>query len=92
MAVQQVLLQLANTHALVSHVLQKGQPLVVTKLLRGIGCAPVVQLFLEVRVPLGRNLFTGALDGLNDALDVDVLIEQLVDQAVLNLHLGIGCD
>ena len=92
MAVEQVLLQLTNSDALLLHVLQKWQPLFVLKLLRGISSATVVQLLLEVRVPLRCYLFAGALDGFHDALDVDVLVEHLVDQPVLQLHLGIDRD
>ena len=92
MAVMQVLLQLANGHTLGLHVLQKWQPLFVLKLKGGVGRATVVQLLLQVRIPLSRNVSAGFLNGLNDALHVDVLVEHLVDQAVLQFHLWVNLD
>ena len=81
-AVVQVLLEVLHGDPLGLHALQQRPQLVGQEVLGLLGGAPVVELLLQVRVPLVGDVAGRGLDGLHDALGVDQLVLQVVDGVV----------
>ena len=81
-AVVQVLIKVINSDVSVLHVLSDWQQLFLQEVFDALGSAAVVQLFLDIGVELVRDLANSFLDVFNDALGVNLLVNNLVLEVI----------
>ena len=93
MTVLEVRLHVRNVYVGLLHGLHQRAQLFSQEVLGLLCSATVVQLFLQVWIPLGHDLAGGSSDSIHHALGVDHLVLQGVDQVVfadVASQLGVG--